>query len=212
MEWFYGLLVAFAGLLIYTVWGMIRLQTPTKGPLIDRTTRPGEALVIIDVQRDFTASRQTYPTAAAKAAIDSINKIAARFHQRGAAVLNVRHVFKGPYVNFLVRLLSGGRGGERSSGLDADPRLATGHTAEFVKHSGDAFSNPAFGRWLDDHAISRLVLVGLDGNACVKSTADGALNRGYDVEIIDAAVLAQSAASWEKQKARLAARGALVTA
>lgn len=212
MEWLYGMAAAVAALAIYTLWGMIRLQTPSRGPLIDRATRPGEALVIVDVQRDFTTTEQTYPPALVEAAIGSINALAARFHQSGAPVLNIRHIFKGPYVNFLVRLLSGGRGGAGSSGLGPDPRLRSGHTADFIKHSGDAFSNPAFSRWLDDHAIGKLVIVGLDGNACVKSTADGALNRGYEVEIVDAAVLAQSGASWVKQKNRLVARGAVVTA
>ena len=32
------------GLVAYTVWGMIRLQTPTRGPAIDPASRPGEAL------------------------------------------------------------------------------------------------------------------------------------------------------------------------
>ncbi|WP_299867752.1 cysteine hydrolase [uncultured Hoeflea sp.] len=212
MEWLYGLVAIVAALAIYTLWGMIRLQTPTRGPLIDRATRPGEALVIVDVQRDFTATEETYAPDMVEAAIGSINTLADRFHQSGAPVLNIRHVFKGPYVNFLVRLLSGGRGAAGSSGLGPDPRLTHGHTADFIKHRGDAFSNPAFGQWLGDHAIGKLVIVGLDGNACVKSTADGALNRGYEVEIIDAAVLAQSGASWAKQKNRLVARGAVVTA
>ena len=39
--------------------------------------------------------------------------------------------------------------------------------------------------------------------------SDGALNRGYQVEIIDGAVLAHSAPGWAGQKARLQARGCL---
>jgi nicotinamidase-related amidase len=198
------------GLIAYTVWGMIRLQTPTKGPVIDRASRPGEALVVIDVQQDFT-SEKTYPADAVTAVLSRINALASDAERQGVPVLNVRHVFKGPYVNFLVRSISGGRGGDRSRGLGPDPRLQLAEEADFVKHSGDAFSNPAFGRWLDDHNIGRLVIAGLDGNACVKSTADGALNRGYQVEIIDTAVLAQSAPSWIKQKTRLESRGAVFT-
>lgn len=193
-------------LIAYTVWGMMRLQTATKGPVIDVASRPGEALVIIDVQQDFT-SEETYPKEAVEAALLRINAMVRNAHGQGMPVINVRHVFKGPYVNFLVRLMSGGRGGETSSGLGTDPRLQLEQAVEFVKHRGDAFSNPAFGRWLDEHTIGKLVIVGLDGNACVKSTADGALNRGYQVEIVGPAVLAQSAPSWDKQKARLGFRG-----
>lgn len=202
---------ALALLAAYTVWGMVRMQTPTRGRAIDAGSRPGEALVMIDVQEDFT-SPATYDQASVEQALSRINSLAADARQRGAPVLNVRHVFKGPYVNLLVRLLSGGRGGAGSPGLGTDPRLQLDAAAEFVKHRGDAFSNPEFGEWLDRHAIGKLVIVGLDGNACVKSTADGALNRGYRVEIRDGAVLASSGAGWTGHKARLEQRGALISA
>lgn len=195
----------------YTAWGMIRLQTPTSGRHIDLAACPGEALVVIDVQEDFT-SGATYDPAAVALALARINALAKDARDRGVPVLNVRHVFKGPYVNFLVRLLSGGRGGARSPGLATDPRLDLGADMDFVKHSGDAFSSPEFGHWLDRHAIGKLIIVGLDGNACVKSTADGALNRGYRVEIHDDAVLSRSPSGWTGQKARLKARGALIAA
>ena len=195
----------------YTIWGMVRIQTPTKGSIIDLAARPGEAIVVIDVQEDFT-SGAVYEAAAVEEALSRINTVASEARTKGIAVLNVRHVFKGPYVNFLVRLLSGGRGGARSGGLGTDRRLRLDADAEFVKHRGDAFSNPGLEQWLDRHGIGKLVIVGLDGNACVKSTADGALNRGYRVEILDGAVLAHSAPGWTRQKARLKARGALIEA
>lgn len=198
---------ALVGLMSYTFWGMICMQTATKGPLIDLANRRGEAIVIIDVQEDFT-SEKTYPADAVEAVLSRINALAKNARRQGVPVINVRHVFKGAYVNFLVRLLSGGRGGSGSSGLGRDPRLQLEEAAEFVKNCGDAFSNPAFGHWLDQHNIGKLVIAGLDGNACVKSTADGALNRGYQVQIVDSAVLAHSASSWDKQKARLELRGA----
>ena len=56
-------------------------------------------------------------------ALSRINVLASNARDRGIPVLNVRHVFKGPYVNFLVRLVSGGRGGARSGGLGTDRRL-----------------------------------------------------------------------------------------
>ncbi len=195
------------GLVAYTVWGMIRLQTPTRGPAIDPASRPGEALIIVDVQQDFT-SEATYPSKSVDKALSRINRLTDEARARGVPIINIRHVFQGPYVNFLVRSISGGRGAQGSEGLGPDPRLQQPPDAEFVKHSGDAFSNPDFGRWLDDHQISKLVIAGLDGNACVKSTADGALNRGYHVEIVEGAVLSQSAPAWTKQKARLVSRGA----
>jgi len=196
-------------LVAYTVWGMIRMQTPTGGRPIDSAARPGEVMVVIDVQEDFT-SASTYDPGTVEQTLSRINALLADARDKGVPVLNIRHVFKGAYVNLLVRLLSGGRGGARSAGLGTDQRLHLGADAEFVKHRGDAFSNPEFEKWLDQHGIGKLVIVGLDGNACVKSTADGALNRGYRVEIVDDAVLAHSASGWAGQKVRLKARGALI--
>jgi len=203
--------VALLLLAAYTAWGMIRMQTPTRGRPIDPAVRTGEAMVVIDVQKDFTSGK-TYDAELVERALSRINRLAADARDKGIPVLNVRHVFKGPYVNLLVRLLSGGRGGAGSRGLATDPRLHLDAEADFIKHRGDAFSNPEFGQWLDRHGIGKLVIVGLDGNACVKSTADGALNRGYRVEIIDDAVLAYSASGWAGQKARLKARGAMIAA
>jgi hypothetical protein len=37
-------------LLVYTVWGIVRLQSPTKGRPIDRAARPGKALVTFERQ------------------------------------------------------------------------------------------------------------------------------------------------------------------
>ncbi len=203
--------VALLLLAAYTAWGMIRMQTPTRGKVIDPAVRTGEALVVIDVQKDFT-SGETYDAELVEQTLSRINLLARDARDKGIPVLNVRHVFKGPYVNLLVRLLSGGRGGVGSQGLATDPRLQLGAEAEFVKHRGDAFSNPEFGQWLDRHGIGKLVIAGLDGNACVKSTADGALNRGYRVEIVDDAVLAYSSTGWAGHKERLKARGALIAA
>jgi hypothetical protein len=122
-------------LVIYTVWGMIRMQTPTRGRAIDSDRRPGEALVVIDVQKDFT-SPATYDPISVEQALSRINALAADARDSGIPVLNVRHVFKGPYVNLLVRLLSGGRGAAGSPGLGTDPRLQLGASAEFLKHRG----------------------------------------------------------------------------
>jgi hypothetical protein len=81
-------------LVIYTVWGMIRMQTPTRGRAIDSDRRPGEALVVIDVQKDFT-SPATYDPISVEQALSRINALAADARDSGIPVLNVRHVFKG---------------------------------------------------------------------------------------------------------------------
>ena len=77
---------------------------------------------------------------------------------------------------------------------------------------GDAFSNPQLGEWLAARKVGRLRLVGLDGCFCLQSTAHGALNRGYAVEIVEDAVLTSFPAKWPKCKKELSERGAAVLA
>ena len=48
--------VVLAGLVLYTIKIMRKIGTPTRGNRIDPGKRPNTALVVIDVQEDFTRS------------------------------------------------------------------------------------------------------------------------------------------------------------
>ena len=53
-------------------------------------------------------------------------------------------------------------------------------------------------------------IAGLDASACVATTAEAALNRGYHVTIREDAILGRSGRRWPKRRARLVKRGALL--
>ncbi len=70
------------------------------------------------------------------------------------------------------------------SGTDSvklDERLDVVSDVHFPKWCQDAFTNPDFGRYLEENQIDTLYLVGVDAYACVMRTAAGAVNRGYQV-------------------------------
>lgn len=198
----------------YTIWGMRRIGTPTKGAKIDLAERTGSALLIIDMQRDFTelVGEKTWTPQEVQSVIAKINQRAAAAREAGWPVLTIRQVYEGAYTNFLVRLLGKGLGAKGSDGLGLDPRIAVGADADFVKPMADSFSSSSLDDFLRKKKIGHLELTGLDGIYCVKSTAHGALNRGYKVTLDTDAILASSEEAWRREKEKLASKGAILTA
>lgn len=206
-------ILAFA-LVVYTVLGVHQLLTPTQGPKIDRTSRQRAALVVIDLQSDFTrkTGSKGYDPARVDAALAAVNAQARKAHAEGVPVVAIRQVVSAPLAAFLGRFLAGPEVIIGSPGLGLDPRLDIRADRDFTKHRGDAFCNPAFGSWLDEQGIGKLQIVGLDGCYCVRLTSIGALNRGYEVEVIDGGVLASDSTRWSDCKAQLGRQGASFTA
>ena len=54
----------------------------------------------------------------------------------------------------------------------------------FSKSVGDAFSNPAFGDWIDGQGARGVILLGAQTDHCVAATLDGALSRGLAVTVV----------------------------
>jgi nicotinamidase-related amidase len=210
--WFAILVAALllVALIAYTLYGHRRHLAISIGPKIDPASRPNTALLLIDLQDDFTSdsARHTYPADAMKNGIMAINKLVETANANGFPVISIRQTFAGWYVNFLVKLLNEGRGSPTSKGLDIDARIDGDIDHDIVKSRADAFHEPELSRVLDRHHVGKLIIVGLDGDFCVNATMKAALNRGYDVSFSDATTLAQNPQSWRKTKSRLIALGA----
>ncbi len=192
---------------LYVLNEIRRIGTPTTGPAIDLAARPATALVVIDMQTDFT-SVPGWDAAELDGTISNIRDSVRQAHEDRMPVIAIRHVFKGRLANLLNGWFNQGRGNEGSAGIETDPRLGLDAETEFVKSIGDAFSSNAFEQFLEDNRIGTLILTGLDGCHCVNKTAQGALNRGYRVHIDPTAVLAANPANWAKVKERLELNGA----
>ncbi|WP_180981044.1 cysteine hydrolase [Pseudovibrio exalbescens] len=212
------MIIALAGVLVvlaialwfvFTIRALRRLQAPTQGAPITLATRPNTALVLVDFQRDFLEEAHNSPWSSdeVKRAAASLRQLTTFARAQGWTIINVRHVYKGWYTNRMVHLLGDGCGAEDSTGLDVDPRFDVGADAEFIKHRSDAFSSSAFNQYLEDRSIGTLVLAGLDGNLCVKNTAQGGLNRGYRIYFCEEAVLARNANEWWETRRRYKKKG-----
>lgn len=207
---FLYILLPLAIFLSITVAIMLHIQRPTTGEKIDTNHRKNTALLVIDFQKDFTGAMggvewdEDYFAKKLKA----LNEAARSAADAGVPILGVQHTYKGTYTNFIIKLIAKGLGAKGSKGLEFDERFEHKPAHMFHKHIGDAFISPALNNQLADLEVGTLILTGLDGNHCVKSTALGALNRGYKVKIKEEAVFAQNQKTWPKTKQSLEQLGA----
>lgn len=199
-------------LIVYVAIAINRILTPTTGRQIDRSSRPNTALIVVDVQTDFTrrTGKHAYEPQDVEAKIQRINEEAALAELRGSLVVSIRQVLKEPVAKAAVRIIAGPAGLAGSPGLGLDDRLDISADADFEKSRGDAFSSRPFEDWLDSNRVGTLRIVGLDGCYCVQSTSRGAINRGYGVTIVDDCVLTAFPERWGAIKADLEKSGAVI--
>jgi nicotinamidase-related amidase len=77
------------------------------------------------------------------------------------------------------------------------PELDPGAAEPLVeKNYGDAFAGTTLETVLSDLAVGRLVVVGAQTDACVRSTLHGALVRGYDATLVSDAHTTEDLSEW----------------
>ncbi len=180
------------------VGSYIYMQTPTKGKKIGTYEKPNRALLVIDIQDDFSGpNAKFYPQNDVEAAIARVNSATAKAEKSQWPIIYIRHEFSG-IMAFVSKAFMGGRGTHESPGIVMDKRVAVKSKNEFIKHRGDSFSNPGLDVFLTKNSINELVLVGLDAQQCVYNTAKGALNRGYKVTIVTDAILLSEKEKWNE--------------
>ena len=126
--------------------------------------RPNTALLVVDVQTGVVAGAHERDNVVANmgALVDRARAGGARrlgpAHQRGAA----REATRGSTCRALA-------GRQRAAGAQALRRQLRGHALESV---------------LADLRVGRLVVVGAQTDACMRSTLHGAFVRGYDATLV----------------------------
>lgn len=199
-------------LVAYIVFSLRKLSTPTKGAVIDRAARPETALVVIDVQEDFTRNtgKHAYDPEQRDAALAAISREIEASRAAGHRIAFIRNVFRDWPVIVAMKLVGGGIGTPGRDGLKLDSTLDVRDAPDFEKAVGDTFSSAPFETWLAENNVGRLILVGLDTCHCVQLTARGALARGYDVEIREPATLTTTPDKWTPLRAELGAAGVVI--
>ncbi|MGE5372757.1 MAG: cysteine hydrolase family protein [Solirubrobacterales bacterium] len=183
-----GLAVVFvlvAGIMTYS---SVFFNRPTQGPRIPKYAEPKPALLVIDIQEDYTGTtaEKPFPVKNAGPFIASVNRVIGRAAVDKMLVIYIRQEFSES-----ARYFPGAAAIRGTRGARLDQRVLKVSDHELTKTVGDAFSNPALSALLAENQVNALYLVGLDGEYCVHNTARGALNRGYKVHIVTDAIALQ---------------------
>ncbi|MBP7737769.1 MAG: cysteine hydrolase [Spirochaetes bacterium] len=193
-----GAVVVILAAAALVVGSFMHLGTPTKGEPIGAYEKPNKALLVIDIQEDFSGPHsKTYAAGDAEAAIAAVNSVIDRAERAQWTIVYIRHEFSG-FMACLSRIFMGGKATQASPGIVMDKRVAVRTKNEFIKHRGDSFSNPGLDAFLRKNSVNELVIVGLDAEYCVHNTARGALNRGYKVNIVRDAILLSNKEKWNE--------------
>ena len=139
--------------------------------------RPNTALLVIDVQ----------------------NGVVAGAHERDAVVANVGSLVEKARTR---RCPSSGssiptRGSSGEATMADRPRAAPGDDEPLVeKNYGDSFEDTTLETVLAGLGVGRLVVVGAQTDACVRSTLHGAFARGYDATLVSDAHTTEDQSAW----------------
>ncbi|HAT86355.1 cysteine hydrolase family protein [Cohaesibacter gelatinilyticus] len=205
MDLILGLVLA--GIVFLMANGLFKLLNRPKIIRIDPEQRPNTALLVIDMQTDFT---KNHDKASKHSAFELINSLAMEKQRTGVAVIEIRHVFVALHEKLFMRMTAGGAGVEGSPGIDRDDALSFQADQLFTKHQMDSFSVPAFESYLDQHKIGHLYITGQEANACIQATANGALARGYEITLVDEGILSADQHKWQKNRENLLLKGARI--
>jgi nicotinamidase/pyrazinamidase len=178
---------------VLLIGGILLWGWPTSGDPIAQYENPQQAVLVIDIQEDFTGStaQPPFPFENSEQLIETVNTVTESAAGQDIIVVYIQQEYHGLWGRMMSALFSRGTGIEGTPGIELDKRLSLVSDHMFSKPTGDAFSNPELEAFLIEHQVNELYLVGLAAEACVHHTAYGALNREYTVNIITDAVALQ---------------------
>jgi nicotinamidase-related amidase len=180
---------------------------PTRGTPIKKYPVPRAALLIIDIQEDYTGPQAKKRYHDGNRIVRVSNALLAQAQEEGVVVVYVKNVIDNPIMS----IFTGGINVPGSPGTEMDRRLIKVPTARtFSKNRSDAFATPELDVYLREKQVDQLLITGLDGAYCVNATARGALNRGYKVTLYQDGIATESSTSIEELAQRWREAGAQV--
>ena len=140
--------------------------------------RPNTALLVVDVQQGAVDGNHQRDEVVA-----NVGNLVEKARREQIPVIWVQHSGEG-----LVR---------GSDEWLIVPELAPGETEPLVeKHYGDSFEDTTLESVLSGLGVGRLVVVGAQTDACIRSTLHGAFARGYDATLVSDAHTTEDQTAW----------------
>ena len=140
--------------------------------------RPNTALLVVDVQNGVVAGAHERDTVVA-----NIGTLVGKARREQVPVVWVQHSDED---------LARG-----SDEWQIVPELAPGDAEPLVeKNYGDSFEDTTLESVLAGLGVGRLIIVGAQTDACIRSTLHGALARGYDATLVSDAHTTEDQTAW----------------
>jgi nicotinamidase-related amidase len=140
--------------------------------------RPKTALIVIDVQKGVVDGNHERDTVVA-----NVGSLVEKARREQVPVVWVQHSDEG---------LERG-----SDGWRIVPELTPGDAEPLVeKNYGDSFEDTNLETVLSGLGVGRLVVVGAQTDACIRSTLHGAFARGYDATLVSDAHTTEDQTAW----------------
>jgi nicotinamidase-related amidase len=140
--------------------------------------RPNTALLVVDVQNGVVEAAHKRD-----AVVANIGNLVDRARRERVPVVWVQHSDE--------QLVTG------TDGWRIVPELTPSDAESVVeKNYGDSFENTILETVLSDLGVGRLIIVGAQTDACIRSTLHGALVRGYDASLVSDAHTTEDQTAW----------------
>jgi len=200
------LVVVFAAYITFLVFQVTSVSTGIPININDRTET---VLLAIDVQEGITGK---------DARESSLKEQSSTFIPRLNEAIVLADSLKIPIVyiqqqtdNWFINWADGYTLAEGAPGVDVDERVTILSGNFFTKPHSDSFSNPELDAFLDSHNTRTILITGLDIAECAGRTAKAALNRGYEVVVVEDAVISKTDEQKEESISELKEKGAVIT-
>ncbi len=137
-----------------------------------------KALLIIDIQNDFTAEHARMPVDKTQAVqmIANLNRLIDNATAHNLLIIYIGNEYKKFDVLNVFRNFAAI---ENTDGAKQDQRLHVANEHYFSKRRGNAFSNLALIHLLQKENITELLIAGLYAEHCVYGTVKGALKHNF---------------------------------
>lgn len=167
------------------------------------------ALLIIDIQKDNVSPQGPYPFDPEKTEklISTVNDLNNQAQSKNIPVIFIRQVFSTFMGKLFSRLLLKGITIKGEPGCELDERLKTKGAVTIDKQQQNAFLGTDLNRFLQSRNVKKIYICGLDGAYCVAETAKGGLRTGFDVTMLEDAIITNKANRWAKLKDALSSQG-----
>ncbi|RKQ63878.1 nicotinamidase/pyrazinamidase [Thermovibrio guaymasensis] len=176
-----------------------------------------DALIVVDMQKDFSSSG-ALPVPGTEEIVPVINSYIELFKEKGLPIFATRDWHPENHVSFKENggiwprhCVQWSQGAEFIDGLELPPDtfiINKGDRSELEAYSG--FQGTLLDSLLRERGVKRLFICGVATDYCVKNTALGGLNLGYQVFILSDAVRGVSPQTVERAEEELLNRGALI--